>query len=189
MAPKRELTVVEITELLTELGGRLQAKGVSASVYIVGGAAIAIEFDTRRVTADVDAIFQPETSVAAEAAAMAEERGLPARWLNNSAAAWVPGPSRDTEAVVFEVPGLAVAVASPRHLLAMKMAAFRPSDRRDLEILFHVLDVTTAARAADIVEGVYGDHHALPVRAELELSAEAVLQGLRRRGSVRRRSP
>lgn len=41
--PRRELSVDEITELLTDLGRRLSARGVSASVYIVGDAAIAID--------------------------------------------------------------------------------------------------------------------------------------------------
>jgi hypothetical protein len=181
MAPKRELTVDEILELLTELGQRLSAKGVRASLYIVGGAAIAIELDTRRVTADVDAVFHPEATVAAEAAAMADERGLPRQWLNQSAAAWVPGASSDTGAVLLDVPGLSVAVASPLHLLAMKMAAFRPTDRADLELLFRELDITTPERAADAVAAVYGDHHGLPDRAELLLSARAVLEGRGRR--------
>ncbi len=181
MAPKRELTVDEILELLTELGQRLSAKGVRASLYIVGGAAIAIELDTRRVTADVDAVFHPETSVASEAAAMAHDRGLPRQWLNQAAAAWVPGASSDVDAVLLDIPGLAVAVASPTHLLAMKMAAFRPTDRADLELLFAELEITTPERAADVVATVYGDHTALPDRAELLLSAWAVLEGLGRR--------
>lgn len=179
MAAKRELTVDEITDLLTELGARLAAKGVQASLYIVGGAAIAMELDTRRVTADVDAVFQPEATVATEAAAIAAERGLPATWLSRAVAPWVPGPASDTEAVLLDVPGLNVAVASPKHLLAMKMAAFRPTDRADLVLLFTELDITTPERAADLVAAVYGDHHGLPNREELLLSARAVLEGMR----------
>lgn len=59
--PRRELTADDVRELLAELGRRLQAKGVAATVYVVGGAAIALELDARRVTADVDAVFHPET--------------------------------------------------------------------------------------------------------------------------------
>ncbi len=43
----------KIIELLTELGRRLSAKGIAGRLYIVGGAAMALEFDTRRT---------PETS-------------------------------------------------------------------------------------------------------------------------------
>lgn len=179
--PRREheLDRAEIIELLTELGRRLQADGVDATLYVVGGAAIAIQFDSRRVTKDIDAIFHPETSVRAVAEALAAERGLPKRWLNDSAAAFVPGPSDDVDAIPFEAPGIAVSIASPRHLLAMKMAAFRPTDRPDLEHLFAALDITTPEQAADIATEVYGDHHALPQREELLLVAEATLARMR----------
>jgi hypothetical protein len=180
--PRRqhELDRAEIIELLTELGRRLQASGVEATLYVVGGAAIAIQFDSRRVTKDIAAIFHPETTVRAVAETLAAERGLPKRWLNDSAAAFAPGPSDDVDAIPFEAPGIAVSIASPRHLLAMKMAAFRPTDRPDLEVLFGALDVTTPEQAADIATEVYGDHHALPPREELLLVAEATLARMRR---------
>lgn len=175
-----ELDREEIRELLTELGRRLHTQGVEATVYIVGGAAIAIQFDGRRVTKDVDAVFHPQATVRTEAEHLAVERGLPKRWLNDSVAAFVPGPTEDVDAIPFEAPGLAVSIASPRHLLAMKMAAFRPTDRPDLERLFEVLEITTPAQAADIAADVYGDHHALPGRDELLLVAEATLARMRR---------
>ncbi|MEQ1785504.1 MAG: DUF6036 family nucleotidyltransferase [Acidimicrobiales bacterium] len=179
--PDHELDRSEITDLLTELGRRLHAQGVEATLYIVGGAAIAIQFDGRRVTKDVDAIFHPQATVRAEAERMAAERGLPKRWLNDSAAAFVPGPSDDVDAIPFEAPGLAVSIASPRHLLAMKMAAFRPTDRPDLARLFEALQITSPEQAADMAAEVYGDHHGLPSRAELLLVAEATLARMRRR--------
>ena len=43
----------KILELLTELGRRLSAKGVAGRLYIVGGAAMALEFDTRHSPADL----------------------------------------------------------------------------------------------------------------------------------------
>lgn len=180
--PRRahELDRAEITELLTELGRRLYAAGVEATLYVVGGAAIAIQFDQRRVTKDIDAIFHPQTTVREVAEGLAAERGLPKRWLNDSAAAFVPSASDDVDAIPFEAPGIAISVASPRHLLAMKMAAFRPTDRPDLEHLFRALDITTPEQAADIAMAVYGDHFALPPREELLLVAEATLARMRR---------
>jgi hypothetical protein len=175
-----ELDRDEIVELLTELGRRLQQSAVDATLYVVGAAAIAIQLDARRVTKDIDAIFHPEVTIREEAQQMAAERGLPVNWLNDSAKAFVPGPSTDVDAIPFEAPGLTVSIASPRHLLAMKMAAFRPTDRPDLERLFEVLDITTPQQAADIAIDVYGDHHVLPSRDELLLVAEATLARMRR---------
>jgi hypothetical protein len=175
--PRRELGVGDIRGLLDELGRRLAAAGVEATVYIVGGAAIALEMDARRVTTDIDALFHPEVTIRAQAEAMAAEHGLPPDWLNTAARAFVPGG--DTGAVPYEVPGLVVTLASPEHLLAMKMIAFRPTDVPDLEMLFRELGLTTAEAAADLACSVYGEGSPmLPDRDELLLSASVVVERL-----------
>lgn len=176
-----ELDAERITHLLTELGRRLLNRGVEGHLYVVGGAAIALEFDTRRVTADVDAVLHPETTVRAEAEAMAAESGIPKSWLSDNAKAFLPGG--DDRASTLSFPGLSVALASPEHLLAMKMAAYRPGqDQEDLVLLFTQLDVTTPEQAADLALEVYGEHTVvLPDRDELILSAQAVLERMRRR--------
>jgi predicted nucleotidyltransferase len=188
VTPRTELDVDDIRSLLEDLGLRLQAQGVHATLYIVGGAAIALEMEVRRVTADVDAIFHPEATVEAVAAELATERGLRHDWLNQSARAFVPGG--DSSAIALDIPGIAVALASPEHLLAMKMAAFRPTDVPDLELLFRHLDITNAEQAADLAIEVYGDASVvLPERDELLLSAQAVINRLRRESSGRETDP
>jgi len=82
----------KIIELLTELGRRLSAKGVAGRLYVVGGAAMALEFDTRRATRDIDAVLHPPTTVALEAAAMAKDLGLPRGWLSDAASPFIPLP-------------------------------------------------------------------------------------------------
>jgi len=170
-----EFTESDVRSLLTELGSRLNAKGVEGTIYIIGGAAIALEFDSRRVTADIDEIFEPATTVRGEASSMATELGLPTDWLNSNARPWVPGG--DENAVLFDVPGLAIAVASPQHLLAMKMAASRPRDIADLDILFRALDIQDAEQAADLVLGIYGEYSmAVSSRDDLVLTAREILR-------------
>jgi Nucleotidyltransferase of unknown function (DUF6036) len=176
--PRRELSAAEIRDLLTELGRRLADSGVQGRLYLVGGAAVALSFDVRRVTVDIDAVFHPETTIREVAQTMAEERGLPPDWLNDTARAFVPGG--DPGMVEMESPGLVVAVAAPEHLLAMKLAAFRPTDLPDLELLFTELGITTPEQAADIALDVYGeDTVVLPGRDELILEARAILERLR----------
>jgi len=41
------------------LGERLAQRGVIADLYVFGGAAMALAYDVRRATRDIDAIFQP----------------------------------------------------------------------------------------------------------------------------------
>ena len=83
-----------IIELLTELGRRLSAKGVAGRLYVVGGAAMALEFDTRRTTRDIDAVLHPRTTVADEAASMALDLGLPPGWLSECSTALHPATRR-----------------------------------------------------------------------------------------------
>ena len=59
---------------------RLARRGVVADVYVFGGAAMALAYDARRATRDIDAVFQPHGVVLDEARAVAGELGLPVWW-------------------------------------------------------------------------------------------------------------
>jgi hypothetical protein len=169
----------KIMELLTELGRRLSARGVAGRLYVVGGVAMALEFDTRRTTRDIDAIFDPPTTIADEAASMATDLGLPPGWLSAAAQAFIPLPDEDP--VSLDVEGLQVAVSSPANLLAMKMAAGRPQDITDLVVLFRHLKVRSPEQAVDIAERMYGDDSVVLTepRESLLLLAESVLARVR----------
>jgi hypothetical protein len=175
MSAEVEFGREEIEELLEELGRRLLDRDITGTIYVAGGAAVALEFPQRRVTRDIDALFDPARAVREEADAMAAERGLPPRWLNDRVRAFMP-PGEDGGARVFSVPGLNVAVASARYLLAMKMAAGRPQDLHDLMLIFRELGITKAEDAAEIAEEVHGPEAVLlPARDELILYAQAVI--------------
>jgi hypothetical protein len=70
------------------LGERLARRGVVADLYVFGGAAMALAFDSRRATRDVDALFEPHGIVHDEALAVAAELGLPRWWLNEQASTY-----------------------------------------------------------------------------------------------------
>ncbi len=178
MSVEVEFSREDIEELLEELGRRLLARNVTGRIYVAGGAAIALEYPARRVTRDIDALFDPAQAVREEAAAMAKDRGLPPTWLSDSVRAFKP-PGDDGQARTYSIPGLEVSIASPRYLLAMKMAAGRPQDLHDLLLIFRELGITKAEEAADITQAVHGpDSILLPPRDELILYAEAVLNRL-----------
>jgi hypothetical protein len=79
-----------IEEAFRRLGDRLARRGVVADIYVFGGAAMALAYDSRRATRDIDAVFQPHGVVLEAARAVAGELGLPAWWLNEQASvnAW-----------------------------------------------------------------------------------------------------
>lgn len=61
----------DITALLDDLSAELAAVGASADLFLVGGAAIAIAYDSQRSTRDLDAVFLPTDVVRKAAAAVA----------------------------------------------------------------------------------------------------------------------
>ena len=79
----------KMRSLLDELDGRLRARGIAASIYVVGGAAMALAYGREALTPDVDAIAS-HAAVFEEASALAKTHGLPEHWLNAGAAPWVP---------------------------------------------------------------------------------------------------
>jgi hypothetical protein len=77
-----------IEEAFRQLGDRLAKRGVVADIYVFGGAAMALAYDSRRATRDVDALFKPHGIVLEEARAVAAELGLPNWWLNEQASSY-----------------------------------------------------------------------------------------------------
>ncbi len=157
MSSRREFNTEEIRSLLVELGRRLAAEGEHASIYIAGGAAMAMTIDTRRVTDDVDGIFDRTNALETAADEVASAHQLDGRWLSDAMRPYAASAS-DVEATLVELDGLSVSIASPRHLLAMKMAAFRPEDMGDLARLFTHLAIATPEAAVATVWEVYGDY-------------------------------
>ncbi len=146
-----------ITELLTELDGRLNRRGVRGRIYVVGGAAIALSFDTRRSTRDIDAVvLDAHGALFDEVRAMARAHGLADTWLNEQASVYaniddVAAP------IVYSGPNLSVTAGSARHLLAMKARASRASDVADIRFLARHLNLSTATEIERVASEVFGE--------------------------------
>ncbi len=157
-----------IEEAFPRLGDRLARRGVVADVYIFGGAAMALAYDSRRATRDIDAVFQPHGVVLEEARAVADELGLPAWWLNEQASVYV-APGGDAAAPrVFDHPGLRVSAASPEHLLAMKVLAARRRDAEDIRFLVKHLHLNSVQDVLALCAEIFPDED-VPARARLVL--------------------
>lgn len=157
-----------IEEAFRRLGDRLARRGVVADLYVFGGAAMALAYDARRATRDIDAVFQPHGVVLEEARAVAAELGLPQWWLNEQASVYV-APGGDAAAPrVFDHPGLRVSAASPEHLLAMKVLAARRRDAEDIRFLVKHLRLSTVEEVLALCAEVFADEE-VPARARLVL--------------------
>jgi hypothetical protein len=167
-APEPLLDRRVIEDAFRRLGDRLVRRGVIADLYIFGGAAMALAYDARRATRDIDAVFKPHGIVLEEARSVAEELGLPGWWLNEQASAYV-APGGDPSAPrVFDHPGLRVAAASPEHLLAMKVLAARRRDGDDIRFLVQRLNLASVDQVLAVCAEVFPDEP-VPDRARLIL--------------------
>ena len=153
-----------IRDLLVELGRRLYARGITARIFLVGGAAMALAFDSRRATRDLDGVFEPKTEIYAEAALMAGEAGLPPDWLNDAVKGLLPDRSAAEIGSHFDSAGISVGVASAEYLFAMKgFAAREEVDTDDLRFLAEHLGLRDARQAIALVERFYAPHRLKPV--------------------------
>jgi hypothetical protein len=144
-----------LLDLLGELAAELDGQGCRGEMFVVGGAAMALAYSTRRSTRDIDAVFEPKVVVYRAAWRLAERRGLDRDWLNDAVKAFLPGDDPGAT-VLFERPGLVVRVASPRYLLAMKLMAARVErDEDDIGHLFELCGLRRAAEGLDLVEETY----------------------------------
>lgn len=174
MSAPIELDGDRLRALLAELDKRVAQRGISAGLYVVGGAAIALTISDRRLTLDVDALATDQ-AVYDEAAIIARQHGLPSTWLNPSAAPWIPPRLSQT---LPSVPGLHVEYAPLEHLLAMKMAAMRERDYPDIAELARSLGLAEADATTfeKLMRNAYVDdailETALGVRRDEDLNAE-----------------
>jgi hypothetical protein len=147
----------DIIAALTALAGELERRGTSAEMYVVGGAAIALAFDERRATRDIDAVFEPKNLVYEAAATVADRLDLPPGWLNDAVKGFLEGED-PAAAPVLDLPGLRVLAASPEILLALKVLAHRVGeDEEDVRLLASELGLTNAEQVLAVAERTYGD--------------------------------
>lgn len=183
-----------IREAFARLGEHLRAAGRFLEIAVYGGSAIALRFDWRGATEDVDAVVREgfdERDLAGPVAAVAREMDLDADWLNNAVGAFTP---LDEDDAWFEVagdypsaadPGLRVVTAGPRYLLAMKLAALANPERwgRDLGDaagLASEVGITKVGELYDLYHAIHAEAPSALVRETFEV----VLQ----RGSADRAS-
>jgi len=152
----------ELLEALAELNEELEILNVRGEVFIVGGAAMAIAYDTRRATSDVDAIFVPSNEIRLAASRVADRLNLEPDWLNDGAKAFMPGED-ENRIGVYEGNHLSVAAASPEYLLAMKLMASRVErDLDDIRALYKLCGLSTAEEGLNLLTTFYPEHQILP---------------------------
>lgn len=154
-----------ILTMLREVGQILHDQGLSTTIHVVGGAAIALTLKNERITHDVDAVLRDHPAEFLHAAhTVARHHRMNTDWIGDDVSPFISrNPVGQEHHFVF--PGLSVYVASPEHILAMKVRAAATRDaQRDLDdiiFLVHHLQIRTPEEVARLAEhqfeGIYYD--------------------------------
>ncbi len=162
----------KILRALTALGADLAERGLVADLYVVGGAAIALAYDERRATRDIDAVFAPKSEVYAAAARVGAALDLPDGWLNDAVKGFLQGPD-NFPTKILNMPGLRCEVASAETVLVLKCLAHRlGEDDEDVILLAAQLGLNTADQVLDLVEQV---GHPRLLTPQVELFVRSVM--------------
>ena len=167
MTDTSRLSASQIVDLLSEVEDRLPDRCESASIYVIGGAAMALRYypdgHERRMTDDIDAAFSPTPAVRRVVDEIARERGLPATWFNNEARGYLPPHETPEGEVLFARNGVEVFIAPARLLLAMKLRACRLGrDDEDIALLLRHCDISTIAEADELIAEAYDGEERIP---------------------------
>ena len=151
----------EIRRYLSELNEELRTMDVKGELCLYGGAVMALVYDARPNTDDVDAIFKPVRYIRRAAGRIAERHNLPKDWLNYAVKMFVvPHEQR----VLFDMSHLKVYIPPGQYVLAMKALSARANmqDRRDIKILIEKLGVRSEEQVIEIVKHYYPNKEVKP---------------------------
>lgn len=156
---RKRLNASDIRRLLIALDMELQRQGKAATIFIVGGAAMALAYNADRATEDVDGTFEPRDVVLDAARTVAEEAStwgwsdIDSSWLSDGVVQMMP-PLPDDHPYSEKIgPALTVSVGSPEFVLAMKAMVTRQSmgDVEDAVVLCHKLGISSQMELENVV--------------------------------------
>jgi len=155
----------DILRGLRKLDQKARESGVLVDLSIYGGAALAIAFDIRHATRDVDAVVRGSPEFLRTAAAqIADDEHWPKDWLNDGVKGFTSAKEQMRLMAGFEgAPegGLRIHVPTPEYLFAMKCMAMRPEgiegshDISDIRALAREARIKTVNEAISLVEAFY----------------------------------
>jgi len=147
------LNNLEITQLLQELDQVLTYNNKEVTIYILGGANIALTIDHFRTTTDIDVEVKKGEEYIAEAANIIAnahpEVDLQEDWINDvftnywggiTAWNWLDNKDADKPTVYFSGNALRVELASKEMMLALKTMSARPE--KDMDDIKKLMDIT-----------------------------------------------
>ena len=155
----------DILRGLRSIDAQAKAAGVLVDLSIYGGAALALAFDLRHATRDVDAVVRGAPDFLRVAAArVAQDEGWPTDWLNDGVKGFTSSNEKMRLMEDFAAStegGLRIHTPTPEYMFAMKCMAMRPEgidgshDISDIEALADAANIQDTEAALALVQAFY----------------------------------
>lgn len=147
------LSKEQIEQYLSEMNDGLAEQGAMGEVVLCGGAVMALVYDARPSTKDIDALFAPTTVIREVARAVAERHDLEDDWFNDAAKGFID-TSRMSFRDVLSFSHLKVRRPGDEEMLALKLASAREDsmDADDALFLMRVVQPENMERVYEILE-------------------------------------
>jgi hypothetical protein len=175
----------DILRGLRKLDAKARESGVLVDLSIYGGAALAIAFDIRHATRDVDAVVRGNPEFLRTAALeIAEDEQWPKDWLNDGVKGFASAKEQMNLMSGFEggpEGGLRIHVPTPEYPFAMKCMAMRAEgidgshDISDIRALAVEANIRTVEEALSLVEEFYP---AARIPPKVRFGVEEIMQQL-----------
>ncbi|WP_296257438.1 DUF6036 family nucleotidyltransferase [uncultured Ezakiella sp.] len=146
-----------IEKYLLELDKRLGDKGLKGSINIYGGSCLALVYDLRGSTKDIDAIFEPKNEIYKIAEEIAFENDLPKDWLNDGVKGFLTNEMEYNEYDLIGLENLKIYYPTAETMLAMKLISLRTdsSDIEDIKGLMDIVGIKSTEELISLVEKFY----------------------------------
>lgn len=147
-----------ILERLKILSYRMNEEGIQLEMTIFGGAAIALKYDSTRITRDIDVKYNYNLEMMNLILLIAIDMDWPLNWLNSAGQFFVndDAPAED----YFDFPGLKIKTVAPDYLLAMKIRSSRKDSRdfADTKLLIDKLGIKSREEAEQLTLKYFPKH-------------------------------
>lgn len=156
----------DIKRYLTELNDELRSMDVKGEICLYGGAVMALVYDARPDTEDVDAIFEPISAIRIAARRVGERNGLEIGWLNTAVEMFL---AQHDKKIFMDLSNLKIFVPPADYLLAMKTLSARANtmDRDDLQVLIRDIGLKSSDEVFQIVRNYYPHKEMKPASRSL----------------------
>lgn len=147
----------KIIKLFNALNTALSKENIKGEIYLVGGAVMALAYNARPSTKDVDGYFVPKEKIRKLAQKIGEDEDVGKDWLNDGVKSYL-GSKGEFE-TFLELDHLKIFIAQPGYLLATKCLAFRIGeefhDEDDIRYLLRFLNIEKYKDAVDVIKKYY----------------------------------